>query len=114
MLGRQSEKEFYGKKYSPGRLGTGCHWRASSRCRHRHVPHDGRNDGWDENAKLLSKAPDVRALASAVSSDFLLAGLLGGCATGASTSGYMGGMGAMGGGQMDMQAMCEMHKKMMA
>lgn len=44
----------------------------------------------------------------------LLVGLLGGCATGASNSGSMGGMGGMSGGQMDMQAMCEMHKGMMA
>ena len=53
----------------------------------------------------------------AVSSAFLLAGLIGGCATGASTSGSMGGMSGMGGmgaGQMDMQAMCEKHKAMMA
>ena len=47
----------------------------------------------------------------AVSGAFLLAGLIGGCATGASTSGPMSGMGA---GQMDMQAMCEKHKGMMA
>lgn len=44
----------------------------------------------------------------------LLAGLIGGCTSGASNSGSMGGMGAMSGGQMDMQAMCEMHKGMMA
>jgi hypothetical protein len=44
----------------------------------------------------------------------LLAALIGGCATGASNSGSMGGMGGMTGGQMDMQAMCEMHKGMMA
>ena len=44
----------------------------------------------------------------------LVAGLIGGCATGASTSGSMGGMGGMGAGQMDMQAMCEKHKSMMA
>ena len=48
------------------------------------------------------------------SAALLLAGLIGGCATGASNSGSMGGMGAMSGGQMDMQAMCEMHKGMMA
>ena len=42
---------------------------------------------------------------------FLLAGLIGGCATGTSSSGSMGGM---SGGQMDMQAMCEKHKAMMA
>ena len=47
----------------------------------------------------------------AVSGAFLVAGLIGGCATGPSTSGSMGGMGA---GQMDMQAMCEKHKSMMA
>ena len=51
----------------------------------------------------------------AVSGAFLVAGLIGGCATGASTSGSMGGgMGGMGAGQMDMQAMCEKHKSMMA
>lgn len=50
----------------------------------------------------------------AVSSAFLLAGLIGGCATGASTSGSMGSMGGMGAGQMDMQAMCEKHRAMMA
>ena len=53
----------------------------------------------------------------AVSGAFLLAGLIGGCATGAATSGSMGGMSGMGGmgaGQMDMQAMCEKHKSMMA
>jgi len=53
----------------------------------------------------------------AVSGALLVAGLIGGCATGASTSGSMGGMGgmsAMGAGQMDMQAMCEKHKSMMA
>ena len=50
----------------------------------------------------------------ALSGAFLLAGLVGGCATGASTSGSMGGMGGMSGGHMDMQAMCEMHKGMMA
>jgi hypothetical protein len=44
----------------------------------------------------------------------LLVGLIGGCATGASNSGSMGGMGGTSGGQMDMQAMCEMHKGMMA
>jgi len=49
-----------------------------------------------------------------LSGAFLLAGLVGGCATGASTSGSMGGMSGMSGGQMDMQAMCEMHKGMMA
>lgn len=50
----------------------------------------------------------------ALSGAFLLAGLVGGCATGGSTSGSPGGMSAMSGGQMDMQAMCEMHKGMMA
>ena len=56
----------------------------------------------------------------AASGALLVAGLIGGCATGASTSGSMGGMGGMGGmsgmgaGQMDMQAMCEKHKSMMA
>ncbi len=51
----------------------------------------------------------------AVSSAFLLAGLISGCAPGASTSGSMGGgMSGMGAGQMDMQAMCEKHKGMMA
>ena len=53
----------------------------------------------------------------AVSGAILIAGLIGGCATGASTSGSMGGMGGMSGmgaGQMDMQAMCEKHKSMMA
>lgn len=38
---------------------------------------------------------------------------LAGCATGASTSGGMAGMGGMDAG-MDMQAMCEKHKGMMA
>ena len=56
----------------------------------------------------------------AVSGAFLVAGLIGGCATGPSTSGSMGGMSGMSGmsgmgaGQMDMQAMCEKHKSMMA
>ena len=51
----------------------------------------------------------------AVCGAFLLAGLIGGCATGASTSKSMGGgMSGMGTGQMDMQAMCEKHKAMMA
>ena len=56
----------------------------------------------------------------AVSGAFLVAGLIGGCATGPSTSGSMGGMdgmsgmSGMGAGQMDMQAMCEKHKSMMA
>jgi hypothetical protein len=47
----------------------------------------------------------------------LLAGLIGGCASGASNSSSMGGMGSMGGmsgGQMDMQEMCTKHKSMMA
>ena len=43
-----------------------------------------------------------------------LAGLIGGCATGASSSGSMGNMAGMSAGQMDMQAMCEKHKAMMA
>ena len=57
------------------------------------------------NTKLL-------ALSGAV----LLAGLISGCATGASTSGSMGmsGMGEMNGGPMDMQAMCQKHQNMMA
>ena len=56
----------------------------------------------------------------AVSGAFLVAGFIGGCATGPSTPGSMGSMGSMGGmsgmdaGQMDMQAMCEKHKSMMA
>ena len=50
----------------------------------------------------------------AVSGAFLVAGLIGGCATGPSTSGSMDGMSGMGAGQMDMQAMCEKHKSMMA
>ena len=57
----------------------------------------------------------------AVSGAFLFAGLIGGCATSASNSGSlgggmggMGGMSGMGAGQMDMQAMCEKHKSMMA
>jgi len=48
---------------------------------------------------------------------FLLAGLVGGCATGTSSPSSMGnmsGMSGMSGGQMDMQAMCEKHKGMMA
>lgn len=49
-----------------------------------------------------------------VSSVFFLAGLVGGCATGTSTSDSMGNMAGMSGGQMDMQAMCEKHKAMMA
>ena len=44
----------------------------------------------------------------------LLAGLIGGCASGASNSGSMDGMGGMSGGQMDMQEMCAKHKSMMA
>ena len=47
----------------------------------------------------------------------LLAGLIGGCATGTSSPSSMGnmsGMSGMSGGQMDMQAMCEKHKGMMA
>ena len=56
----------------------------------------------------------------AVSGAFLVAGLIGGCATGPSTSVSMGGMDGMSGmsgmsaGQMDMQAMCKKHKSMMA
>ena len=53
----------------------------------------------------------------AVSGAFLVAGLISGCATGPSTPGSMGGMSGMSGmgaGQMDMQAMCEKHKSMMA
>ena len=53
----------------------------------------------------------------AVSGAFLVAGFIGGCATGPSTAGSMGSMGGMSGmgaGQMDMQAMCEKHKSMMA
>ena len=50
-----------------------------------------------------------------VSAACALAGLVGGCATGASTSGSVGaGMSGMGAGQMEMQAMCEKHKGMMA
>ena len=54
---------------------------------------------------------------------FLFAALVGGCATGTSSSGSMGHMGGMSGmsgmtgmsgGQMDMQAMCDRHKGMMA
>jgi len=45
---------------------------------------------------------------------FLLAGLVGGCATGASSPSSMGNMSGMSGGQMNMQAMCEKHKGMMA
>lgn len=51
----------------------------------------------------------------ATSGAFLLAGLIGGCATGASSTGSMGGgMSGMSAGQMDMQALCEKHKAMMA
>ena len=53
----------------------------------------------------------------AVSGAFLVAGFIGGCATGPSTPGSMGSMGGMSGmdaGQMDMQALCEKHKSMMA
>ena len=46
-----------------------------------------------------------------VSGALFIAGLIGGCATGASSSGSMGGM---GGGQMDMAGMCDKHKAMMA
>ncbi len=58
------------------------------------------------NSKLLT-----------LSGVFVLAGLIGGCATGTSSPGQMGnmsGMSGMGGGQMDMQAMCDRHKGMMA
>ena len=44
----------------------------------------------------------------------LLAGLIGGCATGTSSPSSMGNMSGMSGSQMDMQAMCEKHKGMMA
>ena len=44
----------------------------------------------------------------------LLAGLVGGCTTGTSSLSSMGNMSGMSGGQMDMQAMCEKHKGMMA
>ena len=52
-----------------------------------------------------------------LSGAFLIAVLIGGCATGTTSSGSMGnmsGMSGMSGGQMDMQAMCEKHKGMMA
>ena len=55
-----------------------------------------------------------------VTGALFLAGLVGGCTTGASSSGSMGGMsgmsgmGGMGGGQMDMAGMCEKHNAMMA
>ena len=49
-----------------------------------------------------------------LSGAFLLAGLVSGCATGASSSDFMRNMGGMSGGQMDMQVMCEKHKAMMA
>ena len=49
-----------------------------------------------------------------LSGAFLIAGLIGGCATGTPSPGSMGNMSGMGGGQMDMQAMCEKHKGMMA
>jgi len=45
---------------------------------------------------------------------FLISGVIGGCATGTTSSGSMGNMSGMSGGQMDMQAMCEKHKGMMA
>ena len=44
-----------------------------------------------------------------ISGALIFAGLIGGCATGS-----MGVKGGMSGGQMDMQAMCEKHKAMMA
>ena len=61
-----------------------------------------------------------------ISGALVLVGLIGGCATGTSSSGSMGNMGNMGnmggmggmsgmtGGQMDPQAMCDRHKSMMA
>ena len=49
-----------------------------------------------------------------LSGAFFLAGLFGGCATGTSSSGSMENMAGMSGGHMDMQAMCEKHKAMMA
>ena len=58
-----------------------------------------------------------------VTGALFLAGLVGGCTTGASSSGSMGGMegmsgmsgmSGMGGGQMDMAGMCEKHNAMMA
>ena len=55
------------------------------------------------NSKLLS-----------LTGAFLLAGLIGGCATDTSSPSLMGNMSGMSGGQMDMQAMCEKHKGMMA
>lgn len=55
-----------------------------------------------------------------VTGALLLAGFIGGCATGTTSPGSMGNMGGMGGmsgmsgGQMDPQAMCDRHKSMMA
>ena len=64
----------------------------------------------------LSKVIDMKTnlKLSVLSGVVLVAGLIGGCATGTSTSGSMGEKGGMSGGQMDMQAMCEKHKAMMA
>ena len=50
----------------------------------------------------------------AASGALFFAALAGGCTTGASSAGSMGGMSGMGGGQMDMAGMCEKHKAMMA
>ena len=47
-----------------------------------------------------------------LSGAFFFAALVGGCATG--SPGSMDGMSGKSGGQMDMQAMCEKHKSMMA
>ena len=52
------------------------------------------------NSKLLT-----------LSGALLIAGLIGGCATGTTSQDSMGNM---SGSQMDMQAMCEKHKGMMA
>lgn len=52
-----------------------------------------------------------------LSGAFVIAGLIGGCATGTSSRvsmGNMSGMNGMSGGQMDMKAMCDKHKGMMA
>lgn len=49
-----------------------------------------------------------------LSGAIFIAGLIGGCATGTSSSSAMAGKGGMSGGQMDMPAMCEKHKAMMA
>ena len=55
------------------------------------------------NSKLLT-----------LSGALLIAGLISGCATGTASQGSMGNMSGMSGSQMDMQAMCEKHKGMMA